>query len=67
MTSADKLSCNPILDGELYYLWVRTEHDREVKTLWVVLYAAVPHLASDDDVYQGYFIPKGAIVIPNVW
>jgi len=28
---------------------------------------AVPHLTNDDDVYEGYFIPKGTLVFPNTW
>lgn len=28
---------------------------------------SVPHRASEDDWYEGHFIPKGTIVIPNVW
>ncbi|KAF4616644.1 hypothetical protein D9613_008324 [Agrocybe pediades] len=28
---------------------------------------AVPHLLMEDDEYKGYRIPKGSIVIPNVW
>ena len=27
----------------------------------------LPHLVTEDDVYQGYLIPKGAIIIPNLW
>ncbi|KAL4252232.1 cytochrome P450 family protein [Abortiporus biennis] len=27
----------------------------------------VPHATSEDDVYKGYFIPKGSVVIPNIW
>ncbi|KAJ3793699.1 cytochrome P450 [Lentinula aff. detonsa] len=28
---------------------------------------AVPHIVTQDDWYEGYFIPKGTICIPNVW
>lgn len=28
---------------------------------------AVPHRLMEDDVYEGYYFPKGSIVIPNVW
>ncbi|KAI0295320.1 cytochrome P450 [Multifurca ochricompacta] len=27
----------------------------------------VPHRVMQDDVYEGYFIPAGSIIIPNVW
>ncbi|THU84482.1 cytochrome P450, partial [Dendrothele bispora CBS 962.96] len=27
----------------------------------------IPHRSIEDDWYEGYFIPKGTIVIPNVW
>ncbi|KAI0058231.1 cytochrome P450 [Artomyces pyxidatus] len=27
----------------------------------------MPHAATEDDVYDGYFIPKGAIVLANAW
>ncbi|KAI0066875.1 cytochrome P450 [Artomyces pyxidatus] len=29
--------------------------------------ASLPHATSEDDVYNGYFIPKGSIVIANAW
>ncbi|KAF9255704.1 cytochrome P450 [Marasmius fiardii PR-910] len=28
---------------------------------------AIPHAAVEDDEYKGYFIPGGAMVIPNIW
>jgi len=28
---------------------------------------AVPHYVSEDDEYKGYRIPKGTVVLPNVW
>ncbi|GAW10045.1 cytochrome P450 [Lentinula edodes] len=28
---------------------------------------AVPHAAMEDDWYEGYLIPKGTIIFPNVW
>lgn len=26
-----------------------------------------PHRCTEDDFYEGYFIPKGTVIIPNVW
>jgi cytochrome P450 len=28
---------------------------------------ALPHAANEDGFYDGYFIPKDSILIPNVW
>ncbi|KAK7683862.1 hypothetical protein QCA50_013240 [Cerrena zonata] len=28
---------------------------------------AVPHRSSQDDVYEGHFIPAGTLIFPNVW
>ena len=28
---------------------------------------AVPHMATNDDEYDGYYIPKGTIVFGNAW
>lgn len=27
----------------------------------------IPHMSSEDDTWEGYFIPKGSIVMPNIW
>ncbi|KAJ2917332.1 hypothetical protein MD484_g3042, partial [Candolleomyces efflorescens] len=27
----------------------------------------VPHATSEDDIYEGYFIPKGTVVFGNIW
>ena len=27
----------------------------------------IPHRSLDDDEYRGYFIPKGSVVISNIW
>jgi cytochrome P450 len=27
----------------------------------------LPHMLREDDVHNGYMIPKGAILMPNVW
>ncbi|GJJ09723.1 hypothetical protein Clacol_003947 [Clathrus columnatus] len=39
---------------------------QEVLRWFPVAPNAVPHTTSEDDVYKGYLIPKGAILIPNV-
>jgi len=26
-----------------------------------------PHLTTEDDVFNGYLIPKGALILPNIW
>lgn len=40
---------------------------REVMRWMPAVPYSVPHCTSEDDVYKGYFIPKGTTVIPNVW
>lgn len=27
----------------------------------------VAHMTTQDDIYKGYLIPKGAIIVPNIW
>ncbi|KAF9036068.1 cytochrome P450 [Hymenopellis radicata] len=40
---------------------------KEVLRWNTVVPLAVPHRASQDGVHNGYFIPKGALIIANVW
>ncbi|KAG1892828.1 cytochrome P450 [Suillus subluteus] len=32
-----------------------------------VIPTGFPHCASEDDIHDGYYIPKGSVVIPNIW
>lgn len=27
----------------------------------------LPHMTTEDDIYKGYLIPKGAYLLPNIW
>ncbi|KAF5327811.1 hypothetical protein D9619_004578 [Psilocybe cf. subviscida] len=40
---------------------------KEAMRWQVVVPLAVAHMATDDDVYEGYFIPKGTMVLGNAW
>ncbi|EIW84449.1 PAH-inducible cytochrome P450 monooxygenase PC-PAH 6 [Coniophora puteana RWD-64-598 SS2] len=40
---------------------------RETMRWYPVVPIGVPHAASREDVYCGYHIPKGAVIVPNVW
>ncbi|KAE9385840.1 cytochrome P450 [Gymnopus androsaceus JB14] len=40
---------------------------REVIRYNPVVPLAIPHLLTQDNIYKGYFLPKGSIIMPNVW
>ncbi|KAF5314896.1 hypothetical protein D9619_007188 [Psilocybe cf. subviscida] len=40
---------------------------REVLRWRPVLPLGLAHAMTDDDVFKGYLIPKGAVIMPNVW
>ncbi|KAH8799625.1 cytochrome P450 [Flagelloscypha sp. PMI_526] len=40
---------------------------KEVLRWFPIIPEAVPHCSNADDTYNGYFIPKNTILIPNVW
>lgn len=39
----------------------------EVQRLTVVVPLAIPHMASETIEFRGYTIPKGTVVLPNLW
>lgn len=40
---------------------------KEIHRWHVVSPMGFPHRVSEDDIYNGYYIPKGSLVIPNQW
>ncbi len=40
---------------------------REASRWLPVLPIGVPHCTTEDDELHGYFIPKGTVLMPNVW
>ncbi|EIW84442.1 PAH-inducible cytochrome P450 monooxygenase PC-PAH 6 [Coniophora puteana RWD-64-598 SS2] len=40
---------------------------RETLRWYTVVPQGLPHAASGEDVYRGYHIPKGSVIVPNVW
>jgi cytochrome P450 len=40
---------------------------KEVLRWHPVAPVGLPHMSTEDDVCEGYFIPKGAVVMPNIW
>lgn len=37
--------------------------------MWILIRLAValPHVSTEDGTYKGYFIPKGSVILGNVW
>lgn len=40
---------------------------RETIRWHIVAPLGLPHATSSDDVFGGYFIPKGSLILPNIW
>ena len=43
--------------------------DHSLLSIQVEIYiiVGVPHLLTQDDVYKGYRLPKGSVIVPNAW
>ncbi|KAL4230089.1 Cytochrome P450 2D6 [Mactra antiquata] len=41
--------------------------EKEVHRLITVAPRLVPHYCYDDIVFEGYFVPKGSMIVPNIW
>ncbi|KAG2121265.1 cytochrome P450 [Suillus clintonianus] len=40
---------------------------KEVLRWNTVIPTAIPHRVTENDIHDGYYIPKGSLVIPNIW
>ncbi|OAX35253.1 cytochrome P450 [Rhizopogon vinicolor AM-OR11-026] len=40
---------------------------KEVLRWNAVVPTGVPHRVMEDDIHDGYYIPKGSLIIPNIW
>ncbi|EGN98312.1 hypothetical protein SERLA73DRAFT_169309 [Serpula lacrymans var. lacrymans S7.3] len=40
---------------------------RETLRWHPVVPLGIPHAATNDDIFEGHFIPKGALIVPNIW
>jgi cytochrome P450 len=40
---------------------------KETARLRPVTAGGIPHKTTEDDVYEGYFIPRGSLIHPNLW
>ncbi|KUI60217.1 Fumitremorgin C synthase [Cytospora mali] len=56
----------PIMEDEENLPYVRA-CVKEVLRCYPIVTTGLPHAVVKDDVYQGYYIPKGATVILNIW
>ncbi len=44
-----------------------SHYDHHYHALQLKLFAGIPHAVMEDDMYEGFFIPKGSVVLGNLW
>ena len=59
-------SVRKLCAGNLSLLLVRPPVNIQAKYLNISIITAVPHAATEDDVYNGFMIPKGVFIPPVV-
>ena len=57
----------PTMEDEPNLPYVRCLIKETLRWMPTTILGAVPHATTQDDTYKGYFIPKGAGVVNNVW
>jgi cytochrome P450 len=57
----------PTMDDLLDLRYIRACMKESLRWMPTTILGAVPHAVTQDDEYMGYFIPKGAGVMNNVW
>ncbi|KAK5799929.1 hypothetical protein VI817_002141 [Penicillium citrinum] len=57
----------PVMDDLENLQYIRGCMKETLRWMPTTILGAVPHAVTEDDEYKGYFIPKGAGVLNNVW
>ncbi|KAL4745743.1 hypothetical protein BDW72DRAFT_211058 [Aspergillus terricola var. indicus] len=57
----------PVMDDLADLQYIRSCMKETLRWMPTTILGAVPHAVTQDDSYKGYFIPKGAGVMNNVW
>ncbi|CEL03747.1 Putative Cytochrome P450 [Aspergillus calidoustus] len=57
----------PVMDDLQDLQYIRACMKESLRWMPTTILGAVPHAVTQDDEYMGYFIPKGAGVMNNVW
>lgn len=56
----------PNFDDEAHLPYIRAMV-KETLRWWPIVKPGMPHSVTEDDWYEGYFIPKGSVVVVNWW